>query len=345
MTFKELKELEKNNKLENHYADFFCTILRDEKGNITNVQFIPKFLIPENNENNWEDAICPTFNLEKYYYRIKETYLIIKKEKIITNISDMEKAKVGIEKGITGLKKAITGIDAGIKGQNTALDKMKTALAQIEKYSANPPTSPSSNPPANIAETDTSQITPEATSETSGGQMSPGAGTGATDPQGPPAGMSDGTMNKDALIKSIKDMEISISKMKDQKNQTTVQLSTLTKKYADLNTAQIGLTKAEKGLTTAVSGINTGIEDITNNTKLLQETSVIMKAVKDAIPQAFQDAKTNYINILESMRSKIDSIFQDGLNNGFKNMYIAVSFISILGILILLGYRTPKKGV
>lgn len=68
-----------------------------------------------------------------------------------------------------------------------------------------------------------------------------------------------------------------------------------------------------------------------------------LQAVKDAIPSAFEEAKTNYCDSIKDMAPTIESTYQSTVNTGYKNMYLFQVGVNLFGLLILAFYKEPKK--
>ena len=68
-----------------------------------------------------------------------------------------------------------------------------------------------------------------------------------------------------------------------------------------------------------------------------------MEELKNSIPDAFEQAKKDYLNQIDTIRPQIEESFQDSLSEGFKQMYLTVAVFCVLSILLLLMYREPVK--
>lgn len=78
---------------------------------------------------------------------------------------------------------------------------------------------------------------------------------------------------------------------------------------------------------------------------VMQMTDIVdkMTTLKEAIPGAFDTAKTNYLTAIENKRSVIEQEFQTTLNNGFKQVYSTVAIASLLAMIVLMLYREERK--
>jgi len=68
-----------------------------------------------------------------------------------------------------------------------------------------------------------------------------------------------------------------------------------------------------------------------------------MEELKDSIPDAFEQAKVDYLGQIDTLKPQIEESFQDSLSEGFKQMYITVAVFCILSILLLFMYKEPEK--
>lgn len=127
------------------------------------------------------------------------------------------------------------------------------------------------------------------------------------------------------------------------------------------------VTKVQDGIDKGINGVNSGIKAMEgvsnmsssglmgmmmgNSMKTMKsyipkmKTLVTqMKAVRDAIPQAFDDALDIYLKAIDKNADKIETAFQKTLNKGFRNMYILTSVTAALALIILKFYDwDPEK--
>ncbi|MGL4344762.1 MAG: MFS transporter [Cellulosilyticaceae bacterium] len=90
-------------------------------------------------------------------------------------------------------------------------------------------------------------------------------------------------------------------------------------------------------------GIQKGIDalaPIAAHAKGMGPTLTKMTALKDAVPATFETAKQNYLSSIDSIAPQIETLFQDTLNTGFKEVYTTTAIGAILAFLILMFYPT-----
>lgn len=85
------------------------------------------------------------------------------------------------------------------------------------------------------------------------------------------------------------------------------------------------------------------IDGMNNAVQQMTDTVDKMNTLKEAIPGAFDTAKTDYLSEIEKKRSEIEEEFQTTLNNGFKQVYSTVAIASLLALIILMLYREERK--
>ncbi len=117
------------------------------------------------------------------------------------------------------------------------------------------------------------------------------------------------------------------------------------------------------GIDSGINGINDSISEMTkamdkmqaipsmqetvdqmNKAKLMMSDTVDkMNTLKEALPGAFDTAKTNYLAEIDNRRDIIENEFQTTLNNGFKQVYSTVAIASILAMIVMMFYREDRK--
>lgn len=117
------------------------------------------------------------------------------------------------------------------------------------------------------------------------------------------------------------------------------------------------------GIDSGISGINDSISQISQaiaampaipsmqdkigemKNVQLQMTDTVdkMNTLKEALPGAFDTAKTNYLAEIENNRNVIENEFQTTLNNGFKQVYATVAIASLLAMIVLMLYKEDRK--
>ena len=74
----------------------------------------------------------------------------------------------------------------------------------------------------------------------------------------------------------------------------------------------------------------------------MNDTIAKMTTLKDAVPDAFDKAKQNYIKEIDNSKSSLEKEFQNTLNGGFKQVYLTVTIASLIALIVLAFYKSSK---
>lgn len=121
-----------------------------------------------------------------------------------------------------------------------------------------------------------------------------------------------------AKLKSVDDLNAEINNLQKAIGELEVKISDSKKKQADMSAA-----------VTAMKATITEMSDLSDK----------MTALNDAVPDAFETAKENYVAAIKKEGPQIESTFQSTLNTGYKNVYLTSAIASVLAVLLLLFYR------
>ncbi|MEE0846156.1 MAG: MFS transporter [Eggerthellaceae bacterium] len=75
----------------------------------------------------------------------------------------------------------------------------------------------------------------------------------------------------------------------------------------------------------------------------LEDLDDDMQALYDSIPQSFQMAKEDYLQIIDENAGQIQNLFHTELNEGFKEMFVLVAACALVGLVILMLYRDDLR--
>jgi len=118
-----------------------------------------------------------------------------------------------------------------------------------------------------------------------------------------------------------------------------------------------GVDQGISGMNQGISGIDMGLSrmDASNPAMAgqmkgmeaskaeLEEIVTLMIGLKESVPVAFEGYKNNYLDAIEEQSDEIEQVFQDTLNQGFKQIYLTVLIASLLALIILLFYKKKEK--
>lgn len=119
------------------------------------------------------------------------------------------------------------------------------------------------------------------------------------------------------------------------------------------------ITSITEGINSGIDGINEGVSSLETviekmkgspAAKQMETTLNEMKdlsnkltIVRDAIPGVMEQAGENYQNAVMNCSAAIEDVFQATLNEGYRNMYLFVAGVNLLGLLLLVFYKEKKK--
>lgn len=100
---------------------------------------------------------------------------------------------------------------------------------------------------------------------------------------------------------------------------------------------------AQGGMPPAAAAQMTAALDGMNAAKKDMETLVSeMQALSDAVPGAFETAKTDYLAQIDAKSGEIETVYQSTVNEGYRSIYLTVIVAAILAILVLLLYKRKR---
>jgi hypothetical protein len=119
---------------------------------------------------------------------------------------------------------------------------------------------------------------------------------------------------------------------------------------------EVGITGIEKGILTLEgqiaamqkipdsTGATAGAIAGMNAAKAQMEDIIIkMTALNEAVPNAFDVAKSDYLKKIDGKKDVMEQTYQDTLNGGFRQVYLTVLIAALLALVILQFYRDGKK--
>ena len=123
-------------------------------------------------------------------------------------------------------------------------------------------------------------------------------------------------------VKNIKDLDKIIEDLQSSMDKLQKQLN-------EAKNSQKEMAEAMSDMREIVSKLDTMIKQ--------------METLRDAVPETFQTAEADYIKAIDSRSDRIEEVFQETLNQGFKNIYLTVGIAAIVAILLLMVYSTLKE--
>lgn len=107
---------------------------------------------------------------------------------------------------------------------------------------------------------------------------------------------------------------------------------------------QSGIDGIQQGITGMQSGLKqqkNALADQAEMTTLLAQ----MQTLHDAIPEAFDKAKADYLAEIDSRNNQLESTYQSTLNTGYQDMFLVVTGAAVGALFSLLFYRKKRSKV
>lgn len=108
-------------------------------------------------------------------------------------------------------------------------------------------------------------------------------------------------------------------------------------------TPQTGMPQGVPGTSGSLSGMGAAVTSMENTLAQLDTLSSQMGTLKKAVPGAFKTSEGNYLREIDKENTKIQSVFQETLNGGFRNVYLTTAIAAIAGLLFLIFYSRKKE--
>lgn len=232
----------------------------------------------------------------------------------------IDKGIDGVQKGIDKMDKSVSemedakeGMSKGIKGLDTALSKQRKAKSKLEGQSK--------------------ELEKAITGISQGiAGMEQGIKEIEENPAMPP-------FAKEAAIAEIQTKldESKASKAEMQQGLAGIQkgISGLDSAISKLEKKQDDLKDSRDQMSTAISGIQTGKAE-------MEETKRKMNVLSNSVPKAFKKAEKDYMKQIENNKDKIQKMYQQTLNGGFRQIFIMTAICSAFGLLLLALYRKKR---
>lgn len=219
----------------------------------------------------------------------------------------ISKIQGGLESGITAMNGNLDDIDSAIGKMQSAVKSQEEVIKNFEGIITKMPASSAGS----------------MTSGHASGSMTSGLASGSKMP-----------------AKAIPSTSFSILNMIPEQAKATIPKDVLTelsniKTLDELKNYIKKLKIAKEDLEKQIASMQIAKDNMT-------DTINKMNTLNDAIPKAFNTAKSNYLSEIDKMDASIMNEFQETLDIGFQQVYLTVTIASILGLIILVLYRKKK---
>ena len=234
--------------------------------------------------------------------------------------SELKSGIDGITKGIAGMQEAAAGMEEGTMQMEKAVEAQNAALLQMNRlYSQMVDV---------IGNTDAGIPVSDMTTAMPSGNFS----IINMIPQDVKAKISANVLEMLKDIKTPADLKEKTTELSNTISTLKREISDLKKQRGEMLTKINETELQRKQMLEAASSIQAAKED-------MNDTIDKMTKLKDAIPEAFEKVKDNYLMEIDELAPQLESEFQNVLNSGFKQVYLTTAIAAIICVLILLFYK------
>lgn len=113
----------------------------------------------------------------------------------------------------------------------------------------------------------------------------------------------------------------------------------------DGNIATMQKTLDAMGPAAAQSPMQQGLQALESTRNEMSSLSQHLQAMKEGVPAALESAKQDYLTQIDERATRIEGMFQETLNEGFRGLFALVATCSIVGLVLLPFYRDDKRKV
>lgn len=92
----------------------------------------------------------------------------------------------------------------------------------------------------------------------------------------------------------------------------------------------------------AAAQMTVALEQMSAAKKDMETLAGEMQSLSDAVPEAFETAKTDYLTQIDDKSEDIETVYQRTVNEGYRSIYLTVVIAAIIAILVLLLYKRKK---
>ena len=264
------------------------------------------------------DYEMPAEIIEKLKSSDVTTIVDITKEMAVIMFDEMTPSV--IENIQNGLNSGIEGISTGIEELDTNISEMQSGYSGIGQGITGMQTAVAAQ---------TSALTQLKGIKASmvqmieaGGVWAPGVSVADMLPPMVKSGIPANVLSQLSEIKSMDELNATISALQGA-------IATLNGKIASSEQSQSEMSAALEQMTAAKAEMET----------LLDE----MQTLNDAVPEAFETAKADYLAELDTKSGEIEEVYQSTVNEGYRSIYVTSSVSAALAILLLVFYKKKKR--
>lgn len=218
-------------------------------------------------------------------------------------INGMESGVTEMDKGKAELQEGIDGISQGIAGMEQGLAAQDQVIAAIEQILAGDVVGGI----AKLASIDTSSA-----------------------PEG--QGMDMSSM-------SVSD----IAKLPQKLEQLKAARAELAQKIEDTKAQRDEMQNALDQMSAGQNDLRNAAQSARNQQALMQKAQTLMSEIREQMPEIFDQSKTDYLKAIDDNSAEIEEVYQSTVNTGYRNMYLFIVAVNVIGLLLLMLYKESKR--
>ena len=261
---------------------------------------------------------------------------------VITDIQE------GINEGIDGIGEGIEGIGKGISGMKSGLSQMSAGKAKLQK-GIDGVSQGIAGMESGLAQQDKAIAALEAMlsgkmPEGMGGEGSSGMpeGMGGEGSSGMPEGMGSGNEGGTGAGGSS-GMSMDPAEAQQKLDELKAAREQLNDKLTEAKAQRAQMQNALSQMTSGQNKLKKSIADAEDQKAQMKRAQVLMGEMHDEIPGLFETMKDDYLASVDAESDKIEKVYQDTLNEGFKGMFITVAVFNAIALVLLLFYTEKRK--
>ena len=213
-------------------------------------------------------------------------------------LATMASGLAGIDAGIAGMRKGIAGLQQAIAGMDAGLADQRAVLARLEGV---PVTSP--------------QVL---------GQI-----------EGLKAGIAQLQAKRAAAASELATLQKKLTATQAERAKLAAARAKLDTGRRELTEARAKLATGREELTRARADLAAARDTLAAKRAELVDTKMKMTELRAGVPAAFQASLAAYLAEIDARGPRLEAVFQSGLNEGFRDIYVLYGAASLLTLLLL----------
>ena len=238
------------------------------------------------------------------------------------------KAQEGIGEGIDGIGEGIDGIGQGINGMESGVSEMDAGMAELQE-GIDGISQGIEGMEQGLAQMDELIAAFEQilAGDVIGGMQK----LTSIDTSNSPEGMGG-------------DMSISdITKLPQKLEELKAARAELAQKIEDTKAQRAEMEDALAQMSAGQSELRGAAQSARDQQALMRKAQTLMAEIKEQMPEIFEQSKADYMKAIDEHSEEIETVYQSTINTGYRNMYLFLVAVNIVGLLLLMLYKEDHK--